>query len=231
MAAVWGVWPWPRAAIRQKFGRDSRFLVDNSTKTTTNVFMTRIPAIILACSLPGCGAADAKRVVEAGESDRSSVFPTYISHDLNGRKVAVPGDAHSELTLIVVAFQRRQQLDVDGWLERAKPIFASHPGLDYLELPVLRRFNRVSRWFIDNGMRRGIPDEGKRARVITLYLDKEEFRRLTDIEREDDIHLFLVRRSSGEVLWRGHGPVTASAIDDLASAVAAESPTAKQAAL
>ena len=193
--------------------------------------MARLSNLLFAAALPACGAPDARLVVEAESPPKRALFPTYVAQDLDGRTVAVPGDAHSELTLVVVAFQRWQQRDVDGWLSRTQPLFADHPNLDYLELPVIRRMTRPMRWFIDSGMRRGIPDPSKRARVVTLYLDKEEFRSRTNIDREDQVHLFLVRSGSGEILWRQSGPVSDSGIEGLSRALGAESNRTRAASL
>jgi len=159
-------------------------------------------------------------LVGAGSQKISSAvrFPSFVAHDLNGRQVVVPRDAPTELTLVVVAFQRWHQADVDRWLRSAAPLLAQHPELDYLELPVLRRFNRVTRWWIDQGMRSGIPGQDQRARVVTLYTDKQAFRKRAGIAGEEAIHLFLIQRD-GEILWRERGGVTPVALATLERAI------------
>ena len=62
----------------------------------------------------------------------------------------------------------------------------------------------LSRTFLNEGMRAGIPDQTARERTITLYLNKETFKSALDIPSEDDIYLFLVNRD-GEILWRTTG--------------------------
>ena len=57
---------------------------------------------------------------------------------------------------------------------------------------------------INRGMASGIHDPQARATTITLYLDKEQFRRALAIEREDEITILLVKRD-GSILWRSHG--------------------------
>jgi hypothetical protein len=58
---------------------------------------------------------------------------------------------------------------------------------------------------IDRGMRRGIPSKDKRARVITLYVDKDAFKTALNLPTsEDTIYILLVDRR-GRVLWRGEG--------------------------
>ena len=74
----------------------------------------------------------------------------------------------------------------------------------YYELPTIDKLNPVARWFINSGMRRGIPDANARARTITLYLDKPSFRKALDLPDEKQIYALLVDRS-GCVLWRAEG--------------------------
>jgi hypothetical protein len=60
------------------------------------------------------------------------------------------------------------------------------------------------RWFIDTGMRRGIPDQKARARTITLYTDKKPLLKALGITDETRIYCFLVNRA-GQILWRAEG--------------------------
>ena len=60
------------------------------------------------------------------------------------------------------------------------------------------------RWFIDMGMRHGIPDRKARERTITLYLEKQTFLDSLLIADQKKIYAFLVDRE-GNVLWRSAG--------------------------
>jgi hypothetical protein len=54
-------------------------------------------------------------------------------------------------------------------------------------------------------MRMGIPNKKAREVTITLYLDKQAFRKALDMPDEERIYVLLVNRK-GEVLWRIEGP-------------------------
>ncbi|HSD00654.1 MAG TPA: hypothetical protein VLI21_17255, partial [Casimicrobiaceae bacterium] len=102
-------------------------------------------------------------------------------------------------------FRREQQADVDTWV----PFLREHEqlaarGVRVYELPTLSRSYRLMRGFIDGGMARGIPDKATRESTITLYIDKERFRRALGIEGEDRISTMLVARD-GRVLWHATG--------------------------
>jgi hypothetical protein len=53
-------------------------------------------------------------------------------------------------------------------------------------------------------MRSRIKDQENRRRTITLYLDKEAFRRTLDLQDEDRIYVLLVGRE-GSSYWRAEG--------------------------
>jgi hypothetical protein len=72
----------------------------------------------------------------------------------------------------------------------------------------------LSRTFLNEGMRAGIPDQTARERTITLYLDKETFKSALGIPNEDEIYLFLTNRD-GEILWQTTGAYTIEKANDL----------------
>jgi hypothetical protein len=93
-----------------------------------------------------------------------------------------------------------------------------YPELRYYELPTIARLNPVTRWFIDRGMRGGISDPAARAATITLYIDKEPFRRALGIEGERTITVLLLD-ARGRVVWRTEGPRTDAVTQELNRAV------------
>ena len=77
--------------------------------------------------------------------------------------------------------------------------FESSPGFHYYELPTISKLNPIARWFINRGMRGGIPDPEARARTITLYLDKTEFKKALKLPDESQIYALLVDRMGGYI--------------------------------
>ncbi|MEO8337478.1 MAG: hypothetical protein ABI664_21055 [bacterium] len=151
--------------------------------------------------------------------DTAPVFPVVEGSNLEGRNMTLPADFGGDLNVVLVAFQRNQQAEVDTWTPTLKAMASGRPGLRVYELPTLGRRYRMIRGFIDGGMRRGIPDSTVRAATITLYIDKDSFKRPMGIESEDIIHVFLVERG-GAIRWRGEGPYTPELGRQLAAAVA-----------
>ena len=134
-------------------------------------------------------------------------FPPIKATNLEKQEIDLPGGLQGEVNLLLVAFQRAQQRDVDTWLKALPRIQLAHPRFAYYELPTIARMNALTRWFIDNGMRSGIPDKQQRARTITLFIDKAPFKKALGIESEDRIYALLVT-TTGDVLWRSEGVYT-----------------------
>ena len=147
-----------------------------------------LPTLILALAI----ASDSAR------------FPVVTSVNLEGKTLTLPADLAGERNVVFVAFLRQQQADVDTWVPFVKPLLARTPGTDYYEIPTIRRMVAPMRWMINRGMKGGIDDRAARERTVTLYIDKEPFKRSLAITDEHTIHVLLVDRT-GRVLWRTTG--------------------------
>ena len=145
-------------------------------------------------------------------------FPRVEGRNLEGDRFLLPNDFGGEINVVLVAFKREQQHDVDTWMPLLKRIAEANTGLRVYELPTLGRRYRLMRSFIDGGMRAGIPDRSVRAATVTLYIDKSPFRRALGLQDEDRIYVLLVDRE-GQVHWRTDGAFDANAGAELESAV------------
>lgn len=143
-----------------------------------------------------------------------SHFPVVSGFNLDRQEFEFPRDFGGDYNLVIVPFQRYHQEIVNTWIPFAQEVEASFPGFIYYELPTIYEMPILSRTFLNEGMRAGIPDQTSRERTITLYLDKAKFKSALDISSENDIYLFLVNRD-GEILWRSNGEYTQEKADDL----------------
>ena len=145
-------------------------------------------------------------------------FPVTTGSNLQRKKLNLPEDLEGELNLVFIAFQQWQQTQVDTWIPFARQIEETYPAVRYYELPTIQRLNVLARTFINEGMRAGIPDPVARERTITLYVDKDAFRKALQLSHEDDIYVLLLDRQ-GQVLWRAEGAFTPEKGDSLAAAL------------
>ncbi|NVM46622.1 MAG: hypothetical protein HWN79_17080 [Candidatus Lokiarchaeota archaeon] len=131
-------------------------------------------------------------------------FPDISGENLEKKKYNIPYDLEGELNIVIVPFQRWHQSLVDEWSAFLNNIERSNRNFRYYEVPTLNSGYKIMRFMIDGGMRAGIPDRSVRERTITLYTNKPLFEEQLNINSEDTIYLFLIRRN-GEILWRSEG--------------------------
>lgn len=147
-------------------------------------------------------------------STTATRFPVVSGENLARESYDLPGDLEADRNLLLVAFRREQQAAVDTWVPLVAEIEGERSDFRYYELPVISRYYRPFQWFIDGGMRAGIPDADTRSRTITIYTDTPTFRRALDLPTDSTIYALLVDRD-GQVHWRAEGPLTDAAARDL----------------
>jgi hypothetical protein len=131
-------------------------------------------------------------------------FPEVSGYNLMREEFIFPEDFEGKYNLVLIPFQQVQQRDVNTWIPPAQELERTVPGLVYYELPTIYELPTLSRTFINEGMRAGIPDQTARERTITFYLDKEEFKTALGITTEAEIQVFLVDKE-GNILWQEEG--------------------------
>jgi hypothetical protein len=95
-------------------------------------------------------------------------FPSVAGRALSGEVVRFPEDLAGAPALLLCAYRRGTQEDVDRW---AAYVGRRLPALVVYELPIISsRLWRPMQGWIDGGMRGGVP-QGLWAHVVTLYDD------------------------------------------------------------
>jgi len=100
-------------------------------------------------------------------------FPSVAGRALSGEVVRFPDDLYGAPALLLCAYRRGTQADVDRWAA-----FAARelPRLAAFELPIISaRVWRPLQGWIDGGMRGGVPP-AQWQRVVTLYDDGAQAR-------------------------------------------------------
>ena len=85
--------------------------------------------------------------------------------DLHGRTVRLPDDMPDSKGIVIVAFQRWHQHEVDRWVE----VVQAHAPLPIVEIPYISALFRPMAGFVAQGMRGGITGGDARTRTITVY--------------------------------------------------------------
>jgi hypothetical protein len=129
-------------------------------------------------------------------------MPSIAAENLNERAMTLPADLPAEKTLVLMAFQREQQEEVDTWI---KGMDLTNAKLPWLEVPVVGAAGSFRRGVVNGGMRMGIRDEAVRERIVTLFTDRVALLRTMGLPGEGKVVLALVMNRSGEVLAQAQG--------------------------
>jgi hypothetical protein len=138
----------------------------------------------------------------------TKTFPEVSGKNLKRKKLTFPTDFPAEHTVVLMAFYRHQQLDIDTWLPFVSQMESDYEDLAYVELPVIYRMGPLGQWMLNEGMRAGIPNQKARERTITLYLNKSNFLGQMGIDSQDQIQILLVDRQ-GKIYFQETGRFSA----------------------
>jgi hypothetical protein len=99
-------------------------------------------------------------------------MPTIQAESLAERALTLPQDLPGERTLVLIAFERFQQKNIDTWIDGMQ---LKSSTMSWIETPIIDPQNMFVRAMINGGMRRGIPDPIAREKTITLFTNRIEF--------------------------------------------------------
>lgn len=187
----------------------------NRAKSLLTIMPVASCLLIAALGLSACiGAGSVSDITIDSEKDSPmESLPEITGIDLLGDERRIPQDLRGDYHLVTFAFEQEQQKQVDTWIGAFPNIAQGRSWLHYYEVPLIYRMNAVERFWVNNGMRSGIPGEEARERTITVFTDREKFLELMDM-KTSSIYTLLIDRQ-GRILWRVDGPAAAEKLDAL----------------
>ena len=168
--------------------------------------------LFIALLLTGCDTSP----IKTPDQDTQIIgmkFPTITAETLGGIKLTLPDAAEGNITLIVIAFKREAQSQLDSWLRPFMKEFGSTPGFTFYEIPMLAIYWKLMSWMIDSGMRSGI-DVKKHKNVMTYYGNINKYRQFLQLEDLRRGYVFLLDRE-GFIRWRGQGYSTKDSLQEM----------------
>ncbi len=93
-------------------------------------------------------------LINSGENSKISAnqnnyFPKVSGIDLEGNKQELPQVFKNEFNLVVVAFRREQQTQVDTWIKAIESILKAKPNLSFFEIPLIYELSTFKRFWIN----------------------------------------------------------------------------------
>ncbi len=97
--------------------------------------MKKILPFVLLFALQSCiiGAGENSKI----EANKESYFPKITGIDLDGKKQELPAVFKNKFNLVIVAFKREQQTEVDTWIKAIEPILNENSNLSFYEIPLI----------------------------------------------------------------------------------------------
>lgn len=145
----------------------------------------------------------------------AEVFPRVTTRDLNGREMTFPDDLPGDPAVILIAFKRAQQADLDQWIGA---LALDRDSAPWIEMPIVPDYGSLWRGFVDNGMRSGIKTDAARSKVFTVYGPVDAIRQKLDFPTDDRVYLLVVRRN-GTIVAQASGTVTPEKATRIADAL------------
>jgi hypothetical protein len=163
-------------------------------------------SLLIGLVFPSCTTP--KSIVLPNQTPATErTFPSMQVKNLADETKTFPLEFPGERTLLLIAFEREQQETLDEW--NAKLNLSKPSAPEWLELPVIDDPGAFMRWFVDTGMKSGIPDPAVRSRVFTIYTPREAFVRHLGLPDTKQVYLALADRS-GRILFHVSGEWTAA---------------------
>lgn len=179
--------------------------------------------LIVAMIWVGSGALTALQSEKGGPmTPLNKKLPAVTGTNLAGERVSLPDDLMGKPAVLLVAYRRGTQADVDQWISL---IEEAMPGLAFLEVPAISNpvWRPLQGW-IDGGMRRGVP-QARWHQVVTLYDDAPILKNFLGDYGSYHTHVALLD-GSGLVRWFYAGGFNHAAAEELSRAVSRPDATA-----
>lgn len=179
------------------------------------VTVTGLVLLIVLLALASLWTPATSSVEPGAESGRSSclpdnngtclVFPAVSGVNLDNETVEFPQAFDTEYTLLVVPFDRDQQVLAATWLPLFQELAATRANLSYYSVAALPDLAPALRVLVVGGMSAGTRETELRQRAVVMFL-AEQARFLDALQVADagTLQVFVVD-ATGTLLWRGSG--------------------------
>ena len=150
--------------------------------------MLRFTVIILLYCFLGFVNAQEIGKLRIGEK-----FPKIEGELLSTKAISLPGHCKGKVAVLIVAFKRGSQPQIDSWTKPLLKEFSMHDDFRFIEIPMISNFYSWMSNYIDNGMRKGIvPSMHKN--VMTYYGPLNDYFTYFGVDDKKLCYVFLIDR-------------------------------------
>jgi hypothetical protein len=119
----------------------------------------------------------------------NELFPVVSGKSLNHEQISIPEFFKGQKVLLLIGYRQQSQFDIDRWLVG---LDMTKTEIAVFEIPAIQGFfPGLFSTQIDNGMRKGIPNE-LWSIVITVYDDGDEIQQFTGNTNPNNARVVLL---------------------------------------
>ncbi|RUT78219.1 hypothetical protein [Ancylomarina longa] len=153
---------------------------------------------------------EAKKIKKLQIGDR---FPKMEGELLSSKKITLPNHCEGKVTLLIAAFKRGTQDQIDSWTRPILFEFSQEEEFRFIEIPMISNFYSWISNYINNGMRNGIISS-MHKNVMTYYGSLDEYFNYFGVEDRKLCYLFLLNKK-GEICYMNKGESSSNEIKTL----------------
>lgn len=155
-----------------------------------------------------------------GGADGCLTLPQITATTIDNAPVTYPDDFTAELTLIVMPFDRDQQVTAADWLPEFQALAGQYPQqVAYASIAILPDMAPALRTLVQVGLSAAIRDPAVRSVVSVAYLeDQTGFINALNIPDNTTLRLFIIS-DDGVIVWQGAGAYDTATADALRTAL------------
>lgn len=140
--------------------------------------------------------------------DSCLVMPSVSGLTSDSEAVNFPEQFEADYHLVVMPFDREQQVLAVTWLPLFQELASTHDNVQYWSIAALPELNSAIRFLVLTGISAGISDEDVRQQVTVLFLEQQaEFLDALAIDNDESIQAFIMD-SDGVIYYRAIGEFT-----------------------
>ena len=148
----------------------------------------------------------------------NKVFPKLSAETLSKKAIEFPKDVKGKPTIIVIAFKREAQDQIDPWLAAISKKF-KNKEINYYEIPMMSGGYKIISGIIDGGMRGGVP-RALHDFVASYYGNLDNYISYLNIKKDKNCYLFLLDKN-GIIKFKTESTINANKLQELEKNVAA----------
>ena len=151
-----------------------------------------------------------------------TIFPSVVGESLDKKRVNIPEDLKGSASILLVGYLQKTQFDIDRWILGLLQLESKTKLIEIPTIPGM--MPEMVQSFINNGMRKGIPESDWKS-VVTVYGDGKKI--VTTLGNEKPMNAYVVLLDSqGKIVKVYNSGYSADSVKELVSIVSKlETPT------